>query len=76
MTLRQHIFNFRSGKCLYCEVYNCEPLADLPCDEAPDHAPEFKYDAGEIMAYYNLSDEQWDGLPKDVQDKLYLRTID
>lgn len=74
--LKKHVFNEKTERCLYCGIsVGDDAIENLPCNDAPATAPTFDYDAGEVMAYYNLSDEEWDGLSETARDKLFLRTV-
>lgn len=74
--LKQHVFNKKTDRCLYCETTaEDDAVANLPCEDAHASAPDFEYDNGDVMAYYNLSDEEWDSLSEAIQDKLFIRTL-
>ena len=75
--LKQHVFNPKTDRCLYCgTTTGDDAVANIPCEDAPASAPDFgEYDNGEVMAYYNLSDEEWDSLSEAIQDKLFIRTF-
>jgi len=42
MKEKQHVFLASTGRCLYCDTYDRDPDGGLPCQEAPDSAPDYQ----------------------------------